>query len=59
MVERRPDGRSASGLDEGQEILINSEDIARTALLMASMPASTNAFEATVLPIKQPFIGRG
>jgi hypothetical protein len=26
---------------------------------MASMPASTNAFEATVLPVKQPFIGRG
>ena len=59
MVERRLDGKSATGKDEGPEILIEANDIARTALLMASLPKGTNMLDATVLPIKQDFIGRG
>ena len=58
-VDRRADGRSGSGRDEGPEILIEANDIARTALLMASLPSGTNMLEATVLPIDQEFIGRG
>ena len=38
---------------------INANDIARTALLMATLPEGTNMLDATVLPIKQEFIGRG
>ena len=59
MVERRADGRSGTGKDQGPEILINANDIARTALLMATLPEGTNMLDATVLPIKQEFIGRG
>ena len=58
-VDRRADGRSGSGRDEGPEILIEANDIARTALLMASLPSGTNMLNATVLPINQEFIGRG
>ena len=59
MVERRSDGRSGTGRDEGPEILIDANDIARTALLMATLPEGTNMLDATVLPVKQEFIGRG
>ena len=59
MVERRADGKSATGKDEGAEVLIEANDIARTALLMATLPKGTNMLDATVLPIKQEFIGRG
>jgi|TARA_B110000263_G_scaffold81401_1_gene71205 NAD(P)-dependent dehydrogenase (short-subunit alcohol dehydrogenase family) len=59
MVERRADGKSATGKDEGPEVLLDANDIARTALLMASLPKGTNMLDATVLPIKQDFIGRG
>lgn len=59
MVERRADGKSATGKDEGAEVLIEANDIARTALLMATLSKGTNMLDATVLPIKQEFIGRG
>ena len=59
LVERRSDGRSGTGKDEGPEILIDANDIARTALLMASLPEGTNMLDVTVLPVKQEFIGRG
>ena len=51
--------RSGTGKDEGPEILIDANDIARTALLMASLPEGTNMLDVTVLPVKQEFIGRG
>lgn len=35
-----------------------TEDVARAALLMASLPNETNIFELTMLPVSQPFLGR-
>lgn len=58
-VERRSDSRSGAGRDMGPEVLIATEDMARTALLMATMPPDTNLFEAIVLPVQQPYLGRG
>jgi NAD(P)-dependent dehydrogenase (short-subunit alcohol dehydrogenase family) len=35
------------------------EDVARVAVLMASLPADVNLFESTILPVTMPFLGRG
>lgn len=59
LVERRMDRRSASGRDEGPEPMISVEDIARTALLMATLPDGTNMLEAIVIPNEQLYLGRG
>ncbi|RJQ49745.1 MAG: SDR family oxidoreductase [Desulfobacteraceae bacterium] len=59
LVERRADGRPGSGRDLGAEIMISVEEIAKTALLMVTLPPDTNMLEAVVLPVKQPYIGRG
>ncbi len=59
LVERRMDGRSGSGRDEGPEPMIEVDTIARTALMMATMPLDVNVFEAIVIPNQQPYIGRG
>jgi NAD(P)-dependent dehydrogenase (short-subunit alcohol dehydrogenase family) len=58
-VERRSDSRSATGRDEGPEPMISRDPIARTAVLMATMPPEANMLEAIVLPIKQTYLGRG
>ncbi|MEE8045483.1 MAG: SDR family oxidoreductase [Dehalococcoidia bacterium] len=58
-VERRGDGKSATGRDEGPEPLISTADMGRTALLMATMPADANMLEAIVLPLGQAYLGRG
>ena len=36
-----------------------ADEIAQVATLMASLPDETNLLEATILPIGQPFLGRG
>jgi NAD(P)-dependent dehydrogenase (short-subunit alcohol dehydrogenase family) len=36
-----------------------ADDVARTVVLMASLPDETNLLEATILPVRQPFLGRG
>jgi len=59
LVERRSDGRTRSGRDEGPEPMIAVEDVARVALLMATLPPEVNLLEATVLPVTQTYIGRG
>jgi len=59
MVERRADGHPGTGKDEGVEEMISSDDIARTALLMATLPPNSNMLEAVVLPINMKFLGRG
>ncbi|NQW19539.1 MAG: SDR family oxidoreductase [Chloroflexi bacterium] len=59
MVERRGDGKSATGRDEGPEPLISTADMGRTALLMATLPPETNMLEAIVLPLGQAYLGRG
>lgn len=59
LVERRMDRKSASGRDEGPEPMISVDDIARTALLMATLPEGTNMLEAIVIPNEQLYLGRG
>lgn len=59
LVERRADGRTATGRDVGPEPMISMECLARTALLMATLPAEANMLEAIVLPVAQHYIGRG
>ncbi|MEK9675511.1 MAG: short-chain dehydrogenase, partial [Chloroflexota bacterium] len=58
-VERRSDGKSATGRDEGPEPLISTADMGRTALLMATLPPDANMLEAIVLPLGQDYLGRG
>ena len=58
-VERNADGRASTGRDEGPEPTISTEDMGRTALLMATLPPGTNMLEAIVLPVGQPYLGRG
>ncbi len=59
MVERRGDGKSATGRDEGPEPLISTTDMGKTALLMATLAADANMLEAIVLPLGQDYLGRG
>ncbi|MDP6668078.1 MAG: SDR family oxidoreductase [Dehalococcoidia bacterium] len=58
-VERRGDGKSSTGRDEGPEPLITTADMGRTALLMATLAADANMLEAIVLPLGQDYLGRG
>ena len=48
--------RGALAAKEG---IMDARDVARVALLIASLPADTNLFEAVVHPIRMPWIGRG
>ncbi|MGR3321204.1 MAG: SDR family oxidoreductase [Sagittula sp.] len=41
------------------EPVMSAEDVARSVLLMATMPDSTNIQELTILPVGMPFVGRG
>ena len=59
MVERRADGKSTTGRDEGVEPMISTADVARAALLMATLPAEANLLEAIMLPLSQDYLGRG
>jgi NAD(P)-dependent dehydrogenase (short-subunit alcohol dehydrogenase family) len=59
MVERRADGHARAGRDEGVETMISTDEIARTVLLMVTLPPEANMLEAIVLPVRQPYLGRG
>lgn len=54
-VERR----TSSGRAMDNEPMIATADIARVALLMATLPPEANMLEAIVLPLGQKYIGRG
>ncbi len=58
-VERRADGRSASGKDMGAEPMVDTVDMANAALLMATLPPEANVLEMTVVPNTMTYIGRG
>ncbi len=58
-VERRADGRSASGKDMGAEPMVQTIDMANAALLMATMPPEANILEMTVVPNTMVYLGRG
>ena len=55
MVERRQD----SGLDSDDEPMMSVEELAETAVLMATLPPHVNMLEAIVLPVGQLYVGRG
>jgi NAD(P)-dependent dehydrogenase (short-subunit alcohol dehydrogenase family) len=54
-VERRV----GSGKASDDEPMIATEEMARVALLMATLPPEANMLEAIVLPLEQLYIGRG
>lgn len=54
-VERR----MGSGKMSDDEPMIATEQMARVALLMATLPPEANMLEAIVLPVEQLYIGRG
>ncbi len=54
-VERRTHGATA----HDSEPMMEPEELAAAAIAMASLPGHVNMLETTVLPIGQPFVGRG
>ena len=54
-VERHIAADNPEGLEPKMEV----DAVAQVALTMASLPSDVQMLEATVLPLKQPFIGRG
>lgn len=58
-VERRADGRSASGKDMGAEPMVETVDMANAALFMATLPPEANVLEMTVIPTTMTYLGRG
>jgi NAD(P)-dependent dehydrogenase (short-subunit alcohol dehydrogenase family) len=60
-VEGSPeDAGAVSGIPGySSEPMMNPEEIAEVATLMASLPPHMNMLEAIVLPVKQPYLGRG
>jgi NAD(P)-dependent dehydrogenase (short-subunit alcohol dehydrogenase family) len=55
LIERR----QATGRQEDREPMMTVDEIAETAVLMATLPAHINMLEAIVLPVGQLYIGRG
>jgi NAD(P)-dependent dehydrogenase (short-subunit alcohol dehydrogenase family) len=52
--------RRAQGLTTvDQEPMMTCDELAETALLMASLPPHVNMLEAVVLPVEQLYVGRG
>jgi NAD(P)-dependent dehydrogenase (short-subunit alcohol dehydrogenase family) len=58
MVERRAMGQQ-HGRSADEEPMFDVDVIARTALLMVTLPPEANMLEAIVLPLTQKYIGRG
>lgn len=72
-LEGRPYGITASCLQPGNtfvervqnrpqppsEPMMDVDDLAQAAVLMATLPPNMNMLEATVLPVEQLYIGRG
>ncbi len=52
LVERR-------AADEGTTPLMSTDEIGQLALVMVTLPPQTNLFQAIVLPVQQPYLGRG
>jgi NAD(P)-dependent dehydrogenase (short-subunit alcohol dehydrogenase family) len=58
-------GNTVPGVWSGQEDKVKNEglmdasNVARVAVLMASLPADANLYESIILPVSMPFLGRG
>ncbi len=55
LVERREEGAKR----EAAEPMMPVDELAQTAVLMASLPPHVNLLEAIVLPVGQLYVGRG
>ena len=55
LIERR----RGTGRKEDDEPMMSIEELAETALSMATLPAHMNMLEAIVLPVGQLYVGRG
>ena len=69
-LEGREYGISASALHPGvvavewnessdEQARMSTDDLASVALAMAVLPPDVNMLEATILPVQQPYLGRG
>jgi NAD(P)-dependent dehydrogenase (short-subunit alcohol dehydrogenase family) len=50
---------NATELVKTREGMMRAEDLAKIAVLMVSLPPEVNLYQALVLPVTQPFLGRG
>jgi NAD(P)-dependent dehydrogenase (short-subunit alcohol dehydrogenase family) len=55
----RADVATSFDIDSPGEPMMEVEELVEAAVLMASLPGHMNMLEATVLPVKQPFLARG
>lgn len=55
----RVERRVSSGKVEDEEPMMTPEEIAQSAVLMATLPPHVNMLEAIVLPLGQLYVGRG
>lgn len=55
LVERRRTGKRA----HDAEPMIDTADVASAALAMAALPPNANMLEVIILPVEQPYLGRG
>ena len=42
-----------------EQARMSTDDLAGVALAMAVLPPDVNMLEATILPVQQPYLGRG
>ena len=56
-----PGGTQVMDIPDGDERadLMQVDDLAQAAVLMATLPPNVNMLEAKVLPVEQPYLGRG
>jgi len=57
LVERRMGSARRGSIDE--EPMMTPDELAQVAVTMAALPPHVNMLEAIVLPLQQPYIGRG
>ena len=55
----RVERRQNSGKNEDAEPMMTVDELAQTAVLMATLPPHVNMLEAIVLPVGQLYVGRG
>lgn len=59
LVEWRAALEEVEGMEIVEEPMIEVADMARAVLYMASLPPEANVLEMKVMPILQPYVGRG
>ena len=59
LVEWRAESQDVAGMELSGEPMVQISDMANAALYMATLPPEANALELTMLPVAQPYLGRG